>query len=152
MQRKGRRRNYGDIVQPAHGGERRRSLEVPLLWLGVAAFAGFPMLRDATSDPMQRNRYGNDLHSCECDYGQDRCSFQNGGWVGPWYARDAKDRKPDDPGRGACRERQGGHGGSHGYRGSTLVSQDDGYRTPSGVERGYRGGFGGTGRVRAAGS
>lgn len=72
-------RKFSDVIQAAPGRECRRSLEAPLLWIGVALFAGFPILRDATSEPMLRNRYGNDLRSCECDYGQDRCVRQDGG-------------------------------------------------------------------------
>lgn len=132
----------------------RRSLEVPLLWLGVAAFVGYPVLRDATSDPMQRNRYGSDKYSCECDYGAGRCSLQDGNWLGPWYAVNAQDRKPDDPGSGLCREHDRGYGGhtyASTYSRNALTSQET-YRGPRGIESGYRGGFGGTGRVRAAGS
>lgn len=150
MSKRKPRRKFGDVIREAPG-ERKRSLEVPLLWLGVAAFVGYPMLRDATSDKMQRNRYGSDQWSCECDYGAGRCNFDNGNWVGPWYASNAKDRKSDDPGRGACRERHEGgsyyHGGFAGANGA-----DNAYRGPGSVEAGYRGGFGGTGRVRAAGS
>jgi hypothetical protein len=149
MARRKSRRKFPDVIQPAPGRERRRSLEAPLLWIGVALFAGFPMVRDATSEPMLRNRYGSDLRSCECDYGQDRCVRQDGGWVGPWYARDAADVRPDDPGRGVCRVRSGGY--SYAYSGRSS-GQDDGYRAPASVESGYRGGFGGSGRVRAAGS
>jgi hypothetical protein len=141
------RRNYTDLLLPDDDTGRRRSYEVPLLWIGVAAFVGLPMLRDATSDRMLRNRYGNDSYSCECDYGRDRCSYRDGQWVGPWYARDAQDRQPDDPGAGSCRS-GGGHGG-YAYSGQRGT---DPYRSPTSVERGYRGGFGGTGRVRAAGS
>lgn len=145
------RRRFDGIIHEAPGGERKRSLEVPLLWLGVAAFVGYPMLRDATSDKMQRNRYGSDQWSCECDYGAGRCNFEKGNWVGPWYAREVTDRKSDDPGRGACRERHAGGGYYHGgYAGAGA--SDDGYRSPRSVEAGYRGGFGGTRRVRAAGS
>ena len=141
------RRNHADLFLSEDDTVRRRSYEVPLLWIGVAAFVGFPMLRDATSDRMLRNRYGSDLYSCECDYGRDRCSYRDGHWVGPWYARDAQDRRPDDPGAGACRS-----GGGHvGYAYSGRRGNDP-YQPPSSVERGYRGGFGGTGRVRAAGS
>ena len=131
------------------GGERRRSLEVPLLWLGVAAFVGYPMLRDATSDRMQRNRYGSDQFSCECDYGPGNCSLREGSWAGPWYAEDAADRKHGDPGIGACRERERGY-----YRTAYagVPRPDPAYRSPASVDAGYRGGVGGSGRVRAAGS
>lgn len=148
MARRKPRRNHGSVIQRAEGRERKRSFEVPLLWLGAAAFVGYPMLRDATSDSMLRNRYGNDRYSCECDYGEDRCSYTPDGWVGPWYARDGGDRRKDDPGSGACYAGRSGYGGY--YAGTGRVPPD--YRAPSGVERGYRGGFGGTGRVRAAGS
>ncbi|MBP3984340.1 hypothetical protein J5837_07845 [Pseudoxanthomonas helianthi] len=145
--RKGRRPDY--IVRATAKDKRGWWSEVPWWWLGVAAFIGFPMLRDATSDKMQRNRYADEA-SCRCDYG-DRCDLDwnqengPGKWVGPWYASNDADRRADDPGMGACRT----HGG--GYR-SGYVYRDDGYRGPASVERGYRGGFGGTGRVRAAGS
>lgn len=144
-------KRHSTVVTRAEGN-RRRSLEVPLLWLGVAAFIGYPVLRDSTSDRMQRNRYGSDQFSCECDYGAGACRYQGGHWFGPWYAVDRADRKPDDPGRGACRTRGAGYGG-HAYAYSNGGSvQQDAYRGPNGVEAGYRGGFGGTGRVRAAGS
>lgn len=150
MPRSKAKRDSG-VVFRADGG-RRRSLEVPLLWLGVAAFIGYPLLRDATSDKMQRNRYGSDQFSCECDYGAGACEYQGGTWVGPWYAVDAADRKADDPGRGTCRERgTGSSGRGYAYSGNSSVQQEA-YRGPNGVESGYRGGFGGTGRVRAAGS
>ena len=126
---------------------RKRSLEVPLLWLGAAAFIGFPLLRDATSEPMQRNRYA-DRQSCECDYGP-RCNLEGNAWLGPWYARNLGDRKADDPGAGECPSHTGGHGG---YYGGYAQRSPDGYRPPVAIERGHRGGFGGTGRVRAAGS
>jgi hypothetical protein len=147
MARRKPRRLPNTAIHRASDEGRKRSFEVPLLWIGFAVFAGFPILRDATSDPMMRNRYGNDLRSCECDYGRDRCERQQGGWVGPWYARDSVDARADDPGGGACRSR-----GSRAYAYSGRSSGDDTYRGPQSVESGYRGGFGGTGRVRAAGS
>lgn len=123
---------------------RKRSLEVPLLWIGAVAFIGFPLLRDATADPMSRNRY-TDRASCECDYGGNHCSWDNATsrWVGPWYARRESDRQAGDPGWGACRTRGPAMAG---YLGGSR------YVPPQSVESGYRGGFGGTGRVRAAGS
>lgn len=148
MSRRKHRGKYAGVIQRASDAPRRRSFEVPLLWLGAAAFIGFPILRDATADSMQRNRYGSDRASCECDYGVDRCTYTDGGWVGPWYADRASDRRGDDPGTGRCW--QGRTGG--GYYAGGLRPADDAYRAPIGVERGYRGGFGGTGRVRAAGS
>lgn len=141
-------RSLGSVIQRASEPRRKRSLEVPLLWLGAAAFIGFPILRDATADQMQRNRYGNDRSSCECDYGADRCSYVETDWVGPWYASEEANRRADDPGVGACWRR--GHGAGY-YAGARRPGEDT-YRGPSGIERGYRGGFGGTGRVRAAGS
>lgn len=124
--------------------ERRRSLGVPLFWMGAAAFFAFPVVRDATADPMLRNQY-RDLSSCQCDYGN-RCSWnrESNGWVGPWYARRASDRQPDDPGWGACYTNRGT---ALGYAGGGAR-----YDPPKSTEAGYRGGFGGTGRVRAAGS
>jgi hypothetical protein len=148
MSRRKKRNHYPGVVQRAPESRRKRSYEVPLLWLGAAAFIGFPILRDATADPMQRNRYGNDRYSCECDYGADRCSYTDRGWVGPWYAERAADRGAEDPGTGRCwQPRPGGS-----YYAGTGRPVHDAYRPPSGVERGYRGGFGGTGRIRAAGS
>lgn len=138
------------------GGNRKRSYEVPLLWLGAAALIGFPLLRDATSDQMRRNRYA-DRYSCECDYGSGRCNFdyERRVWLGPWYARDASARKADDPGQGQCRATYrysggGGYGGGN-YSGARTAESGD-YRPPNGVDSGYRGGFGGAARVRAAGS
>jgi hypothetical protein len=128
---------------------RKRSFQVPLLWIGAAALIGFPILRDATADPMQRAVYW-DRESCECDYGAGRCSLQDARWVGPWYARKDADRKADDPGvSGQCvTSGRAGHYfyGSAGYTGAS------GYRGPRAVENGHRGGFGGTGRVRSAAS
>jgi hypothetical protein len=137
--RKGRRPSY---ITPPRSLERKRSLEVPLYLIGAAVVFGYPMLRDATADSMLRNRYGSDRQSCECDYGP-RCSYEGGQWYGPWYARNAADRASDDPGWGQCYAARGTHG-----TGGAYAS----YRGPTGVERGYRGGFGATGRVRAAGS
>jgi hypothetical protein len=144
MAGKNRRQALGRKLDSA---KRKRSYEVPLLWLGAAAFIGFPMLRDATSDPMRRNRYM-DRYSCECDYDSSRCNYDGGSWVGPWYADRASDRKPDDPGHGQCRS---GGGGRYGYYGGGGGGNSE-YRPPTGVEKGYRGGFGGTAHVRAAGS
>lgn len=119
------------------------------VWLpvGIVACIGFPLLRDATADPMQRNRYA-DERSCRCDYG-DRCRLEDGQWTGPWYARDRGDQWGGDPGAGACRS---GGGSRYGYGGSRTTPAEDAYRGPASVERGYRGGFGGSGRVRAASS
>lgn len=145
MAQHSKRRVPSAIIQRASEPTRKRSLEVPLLWLAGAAFIGFPILRDATADDMLRNRYS-DSQSCECDYGA-RCTYEGGRWYGPWYARDADDRTWDDPGPGGqCRVGSGGHGGSYyAYRGGSY----DGYRARTGIERGYRGGFGASGRVRA---
>lgn len=127
------------------------SFEIPWLALGAAALIGFPLLRDATSDSMRRNHYA-DRGSCECDYA-DRCTrdLATGSWDGPWYADDAADRKADDPGEGACR-RPGGYGNSGGGYYSYGRAGAGGYRGPVSIEHGYRGGFGGTAHVRAAGS
>lgn len=130
-------------IRKAEPAKRKRSYEVPLLWLGAAAFIGFPMLRDATSDPMRRNRYA-DRYSCECDYDSSRCEYNEGSWTGPWYADRAGDRKSGDPGQGQCRS---GGVARYGYYGGGSE-----YHPPIGVEKGYRGGFGGTAHVRAAGS
>lgn len=130
---------------------RKRSWDVPWMWVGAAVLIGFPMLRDATADRMLRNRYANQ-YSCECDYGPQRCSPVGGQWVGPWYARDLAKRATDDPGLGGtCPSRgaTGGYGGTYRYGSGPAP---DGYEPPRSVEQGYRGGFGGTGRVRAAGS
>ncbi|MFE0502431.1 hypothetical protein ACFW0P_16800 [Lysobacter soli] len=125
---------------------RKRSLEIPWLTIGAVALIGLPIVYEASRDPMSRNRYY-DRSSCECDYGN-RCErdYESGSWVGPWYASNAGDRKPDDPGEGACRHHYRGGGYYYGGGGS------GGYRPPVGVQQGYRGGFGGTGRVHAAGS
>lgn len=149
MARRKPKRKFPDIIQQLPDRERKRSLEVPLLWIGVAVLAGFPILRDATSDPMQRNQYGSDVRSCECDYGRDRCERHQGNWVGPWYASESADARKDDPGGGACRSRYSGSSYAYGARPSGA---DEGYRGPRSIETGYRGGFGGSGRVRAAGS
>jgi hypothetical protein len=125
---------------------RRRSLVEPLMWVGAAALIGFPILRDATADTMVRNEY-HDAASCECDYSGAQCAW-NGNtrrFVGPWYAPIGTKPAADDPGGGQCRTRH-----ASGYYGSGGGAAD--YRGPTSVEAGYRGGFGGTGRVRAAGS
>ena len=139
----------------------RRSLNAPLWAIGIA-LVGYPLIRDATADRMQRNTYRN-LASCECAYSRAQCSTNDSGqWVGPWYATDSEDRKPDDPGSGKyCSSggyRSGYHGGYGGWSGnssggSTAASNLGGSDTgpPTGAERGYRGGFGGSGRVRAGG-
>ncbi|RZA18531.1 MAG: hypothetical protein EOP93_10985 [Lysobacteraceae bacterium] len=143
--RKGRRPDY--IVRASTGGKGRWWADVPWLWLGAAALIGFPMLRDASSDRMLRNRYADEA-SCRCDYAE-RCGADmtqpanSRQWVGPWYAGSAGDRAADDAGAGACRS-GGGHGGVGGY-----AYRQEGYREPVSIERGYRGGFGGSGHVRA---
>jgi hypothetical protein len=130
--------------------ERKRSWDVPWMWVGAAVLIGFPMLRDATADRMLRNRYVNQ-YSCECDYGQQRCRREGGQWLGPWYASDPAKRAADDPGHGGTCPSRGSTGGYVGYRYVGGTSPSD-YEPSRSVERGYRGGFGGTGRVRAAGS
>jgi hypothetical protein len=126
--------------------ERKRSLQAPLWAIGIA-LVGYPLLRDATADKMQRNTYRN-AESCACAYSPTQCSRDENSWVGPWYASRAGDRKYDDPGEGQyCRT------GTSGMRfGSYGGTSGDGAVEPAtGTQRGYRGGFGGTGRVRAAG-
>lgn len=142
-----RRRSASPIIQKV--SESRRGREIPWLTIGAVALIGLPILRDVTADPMRRNRYV-DRASCECDYGN-RCErdYANGGWTGPWYARDVSDRRVDDPGEGECRRH---YGTRYGYSGYGGYGRDTGYRPPTSVESGYRGGFGATGRVRAAGS
>lgn len=120
----------------------RRSLEVPLLILGAAVFIGYPLLRDVGSEPMLRKRY-TDPRSCQCDYPRG-CTYENGAWAGPWYARWARDRRPDDPGAGVCHRRE-----ARGRIGAAGSADD--YRQPT-IETGHRGGFGGTGAVRSSGS
>lgn len=136
---------------------RKRSLEVPLGLIGVAAVIGVVMIDNALSDPMLRNRYA-DQASCACDYGS-QCRFEDGFWVGPWYAESPEDRDPGDPGPGVCPAGTPvgpgasgqGHGGAYfGGRGfGRAVEAERGYRGAVGVESGYRGGFGGRGSVRA---
>jgi hypothetical protein len=139
-------------VRKPESRETRRSLTAPLWAIGIA-LVGYPLVRDATADRMVRNTYRN-AESCACAYSPAQCSTnEEGKWVGPWYASNTDDRKPDDPGSGKyC-----GSGSSSGYHGgySGLSSYGSGSRDTSpasGVEHGYRGGFGGSGRVRAAGS
>lgn len=145
MAKSPKRRSSSSVVFQPPERPRKRSLTVPLLWLGAAALIGYPVVRDLTADRMLRNRYS-DVYSCQCDYGN-LCVQQDGQWYGPWYARDAKDRQPGDPGSGQCRSgtSRGGHGGGYygryGY-GNALST----YRPPAAVETGYRGGFGSTGR------
>ena len=151
-----------DYIRKTEDRKTRRSLNAPLWAIGIA-LVGYPLLRDATADRMQRNTYRN-IASCECAYSRAQCSTNSSGqWVGPWYAADPAERKPDDPGEGKwCNSGgRGFHGSYGGYgsnssnsgntsSGSNIASQDT---TPmSGIERGYRGGFGSSGRVRAAGS
>lgn len=127
--------------------ERKRSYEAPLWALGAAVFIGYPLLRDGTADRMARNTYANEA-SCSCAYSLAQCSRSDGRWVGPWYAVSSEDREASDPGDGRlC----GGSTGGGGYVYSNGRAPGD--ASPrTGVERGYRGGFGATGRVRAAGS
>ena len=127
--------------------ERKRSYEAPLLALGALVVIGYPLLRDATADRMARNTYAN-AASCHCAYSPSQCSQSNGRWIGPWYAVASKDRDATDPGEGRHCSRSTG-GGAYLY--SRYPSPDD-PAPRTGVERGYRGGFGATGRVRAAGS
>lgn len=133
---------------------RKRSSSPPLWerawpwWTLGAILIGFPLIRDATSDRMNRGVYPNEA-SCRCAYSAQQCTRgDNGRYLGPWYARDAADRRPDDPGEGnRCgTARTGSGGGYYSYGGNDDV------RGRTGVESGYRGGFGGSGRVRAAGS
>jgi hypothetical protein len=125
----------------------KRSLEGPLWVIGAAALIGYPLLRDATADKMLRNQYSN-ASSCYCAYSQAQCYPDGNRWVGPWYARDAEDRHADDPGAGNdCPRRSSGSGGYHG----SWARSDDGVGPRTGIESGHRGGFGGSGRVRAGG-
>jgi hypothetical protein len=116
----------------------------PLMWVGAIALLGIPLVRDLSADRMVRNQY-RDLESCDCDYSAARCDWNSEAsrYVGPWYA--ATGTKPDaaDPGPGRCYlpHQRGVYFGGAGS-----------YRPPATVEHGFRGGFGGTGRVRAAGS
>jgi hypothetical protein len=126
----------------------RRSIEGPLWVIGAAALIGFPLLRDATADKMLRNTYANSS-SCHCAYSVAQCNRDGNRWVGPWYARDAADRQADDPGAGNDCQRSSRSGGSGAYYGSGR--SDDGIGPRTGVETGHRGGFGGSGRVRAGG-
>lgn len=135
---------------PSHGHERprKRSIEGPLWLVGAAVLIGYPFVRDFTTDRMQRNTYAN-AASCECAYGHGQCQFADGRWVGPWYAVDPEDRTAGDPGQGRSCGRSRSGTGSYGHVGSS--GRDD-VSSRTGVETGNRGGFGGTGRVRAAGS
>lgn len=122
--------------------KRKRSYEVPLLWLGAAALIGYPIVRDLTAEPVQRGGYA-DRYSCECDY-SDRCVYENGRWYGPWYPDKAQDPRDAQAGN-RCRHHRGyygGYGTASGYR------SDGEYRAPT-MERGYRGGFGSTGTARS---
>ena len=123
--------------------ERKRSFDIPWLTIGAGALIGLPLLLEATREPMLRNHYA-DRASCECDYqqgcGRDSAS---GSWAGPWYAQDPGDRRAGDPGAGACPRNSGYHGG-YGY------VYSPGRYPPTSIEHGYRGGFGGTGRVHSA--
>ena len=127
----------------------KRSMNAPLWALGIA-LVGYPLLRDGTADKMQRYSYRNQA-SCECAYSSAQCQREGNEWLGPWFARDAADREPGDPGAGTYCGRLGG-----GYHGTYFVGggADPGNEvTPAtGVRSGYRGGFGATGGVRAAGS
>ncbi|RDZ26129.1 hypothetical protein [Lysobacter silvisoli] len=122
--------------------KRKRSLEVPLLWLGAAALIGYPFVRDATAEKMVRGGYA-DRYSCECDY-RDRCTYEDGRWVGPWYPQNAQDPRDADSGN-RCRSSYR----STYYGGGRYYSGDPEYRAPT-QQRGYRGGFGGTGATRSA--
>lgn len=129
---------------------RKRSYEAPLWALGAALVIGYPLVRDATADRMARNTYANSS-SCACAYSVQQCTVSNNRWVGPWYAVSTEDRKADDPGEGRhCATRvSGGSSGAYYYGGA---NDRDGVGPRTGVEKGYRGGFGATGRIRAAGS
>jgi hypothetical protein len=127
----------------------KRSLEGPLWVIGAAVLIGYPLVRDATADKMLRNTYANSS-SCHCAYSVAQCNVDGTRWLGPWYARDAEDRQADDPGPGKDCQRRGYHGGSSAYYGGSGRS-DDGIGPRTGVETGHRGGFGGSGRVRAGG-
>jgi hypothetical protein len=131
-----------------HAPERKRSWEVPLYIVGVTSVLGFFVVRDLTADPMQRNHYGRDRTSCQCDY-PTQCRPEGDGWAGPWYARDEEDRQPGDAGPGECRTGSGSmRAGGYGLWGS----RSDQYRSPARIEAGHRGGFGGSSRVRSASS
>jgi hypothetical protein len=123
---------------------RRRSIEIALLTIGAGVFVGYPLVRDMTSEPVQRNRYV-DRRSCECDYPAG-CSYVDRAWVGPWYTR-AEDRNRATPASGACRANYLAGRYASGREGAG----NDSYRAPT-IEQGRRGGFGSTGRVRSAGS
>ncbi len=126
---------------------RKRSPEAPLWALGAALMIGYPIVRDATADKMARNTYAN-AASCACAYSESQCSASGSRWVGPWYAVAPEDRDASDPGAG----RHCGTGGSRAVYYAGRADDRDRVTPRTGVEAGYRGGFGATGRVRAAGS
>jgi hypothetical protein len=118
----------------------KRSLEGPLWAVGATVLIGYFVLRDVTADRVQRNTYGS-MDACACAYSQHQCRYDNGRIVGPWYALDPSERRPDDPGAGRyCGSTRGG--------GTYLGAYD----SRTGVEKGYRGGFGSTGGIRSASS
>ena len=78
-------------TRPSAPRKPKRSLEGPLWLIGAAVLIGFPMVRDATADKMQRNTYAN-ASSCHCAYSASQCRRDEDQWVGPWYASYAEDR------------------------------------------------------------
>lgn len=135
--------------------ERKRSNVVRLALLGVVA-GGVGLTALSSGTPVQRNRYAS-LEECKADYTEAQCnsdtpvdSSRSGvvtrSYYGPWYRSDYATRSdPSDPGPGR-RYTSGGIGATaSGFAGG-------GSSGPSNVEHGSRGGFGHSGRVRAASS
>jgi hypothetical protein len=141
-------RRRGPAPPSTRSNPKKRDFPVEgALWVVGGLLVGWPLLRDATSDEMRRNTYSNQA-SCECAYSSTQCKREGGSWVGPWYAVDEDDREAGDPGEG----RRCGSSGGSGHASAFASRGGDDVRGRTGVQQGHRGGFGGTGRVRAGGS
>ncbi|RNF81891.1 hypothetical protein [Montanilutibacter psychrotolerans] len=145
-----RNRNKGKSTSRAAPVQthRKRSISAPLVIAGLAAVVAFPIFRDATGEEMKRDRYGADQYSCQCDYGS-RCEHADGGWVGPWYPADTGNGLSGTREWGECsQDTRGTNYRSGGYYGAGRSMLD--YHSPVSRESGYRGGFGGSARIRSA--
>lgn len=140
--------NLPSVIEPTTElRPQKRSLTVPLYFLGGAAFIGVSMLSSGTD--VQRNRYDT-LEDCVHDYSTGQCqqeathgpsgSGYYGGsrYYGPWYREGTRDASDPGPGRT--------------LGGQRSFAAGEHYGGPRGTELGTRGGFGSSGRVSARGS
>jgi len=131
---------------------KRRTDSIWLVVLGTAAAAPFIWSASLNRD-MTRNLYAQ-REDCVADYSESECSTEQSNhrtsddyqrhrlprFHGPWFDPEARTRTKTDPGPGRFAEQ---------HRLSPGSSIGTAQRPVVGNERGYRGGFGRTGSIRA---